>query len=206
MSPRVFEGGCLSQCHLWRPVFCPLDKEMAAVEQYYTYDIVHDEHRIKGSHLNYYERFIENNTAHGRTALIMPHNPKERYTQKTTFMDAIKVAKVEGVLCSKAGSIASGTVHLTAHHLIFHYDDPAKEEMWIPYPLISLVTRLPLTLQGSCPLTIRTRTFEAASLLFGSEREAIDVFDSVKELTVATSVTQLYAFYYVPNPPYTANN
>lgn len=121
-------------------------------------------------------------------------------------MDAIKVAKVEGVLCSKAGSIASGTVHLTAHHLIFHYDDPAKEEMWIPYPLISLVTRLPLTLQGSCPLTIRTRTFEAASLLFGSEREAIDVFDSVKELTVATSVTQLYAFYYVPNPPYTANN
>lgn len=108
------------------------------------------------------------------------------------------------MLCSKAGSIASGTVHLTAHHLIFHYDDPAKEEMWvshplvslrvsdehnyqIPYPLISLVTRLPLTLQGSCPLTIRTRTFEAASLLFGSEREAIDVFDSVKELTVAST-------------------
>lgn len=44
----------------------------------------HVEHRIKGSHLNYYERFIENNTAHGRTALIVPHNPKERYTQKTS--------------------------------------------------------------------------------------------------------------------------
>ncbi|KAH9950277.1 phosphatases II [Amylocystis lapponica] len=121
-------------------------------------------------------------------------------------MDAIRVAKVEGVLCSKGGSTAPGTLHLTAHHLIFHYDDTGKEETWVPYPLISLVTRLPLTLQGLCPLTFRSRTFETISLLFTSERDAIDVFDSVKELTVATSVGQLYAFNYVPNPPYSAQN
>ncbi|KAI0934675.1 hypothetical protein AcV5_006441 [Taiwanofungus camphoratus] len=121
-------------------------------------------------------------------------------------MDAIRVAKVQGVLCSKAGSTLSGTLHLTAHHLIFHYDDEAREEMWVPYPLISLVTRLPLTLQGLCPLTIRTRTFETFSLLFPTESDAVDVFDSVKELTVAMSVNQLYAFFYVPNPPYVMQN
>ncbi|PCH37791.1 phosphotyrosine protein [Wolfiporia cocos MD-104 SS10] len=121
-------------------------------------------------------------------------------------MDAIRVAKVEGVLCTKAGITTSGTIHLTAHHLIFHHDDPEREETWVPYPLISLVTRLPLTLQGQCPLTIRTRTFEALNLMFATERDAIDVFDSVKELTVATSVTQLYAFYYVPNPPFDVQN
>ncbi|GBE81805.1 Phosphoinositide 3-phosphatase [Sparassis crispa] len=116
-------------------------------------------------------------------------------------MDAIRVAKVEGVLCSKGGSTLSGTLHLTAHHLIFCYDESEREEMWAPYPLISLVTRLPLTLQGQCPLTVRMRTFESISFIFVSERDAIDVFESVKELTVATSVNQLYAFFYVPNPP-----
>jgi len=39
--------------------------------------------------------------------------------------------QVEGVLCGKGGSTSSGTVHLTAHHLIFHYDDTSKEEMWV---------------------------------------------------------------------------
>ncbi|KAH9928550.1 phosphatases II [Epithele typhae] len=116
-------------------------------------------------------------------------------------MDALRVAKVEGVLCTKGGSTSSGTLHLTAHHAIFHHEDEGKEEMWVPYPLISLVSRMPMTMHGRCPLTIHTRTFETTFFLFSSEKEAIDVFESVKELTVATSVTQLYAFFYVPNPP-----
>lgn len=69
---------------------------------------------------------------------------------------------------------------------------------------------------------LRTRTFDTITLLFGSENSAIDVFDTVKELTVASacprirsislltpvtaSVTQLYAFYFVPNPPYVETN
>ncbi|OBZ75993.1 Phosphoinositide 3-phosphatase, partial [Grifola frondosa] len=118
-------------------------------------------------------------------------------------MDAIRV---EGVLCGKSGNTHFGTLHLTAHHLIFAYDEEGKEEMWVPYPLISLVSRMPMSLQGSCPLTVHTRTFETISLSFASEKDAIDVFDSVKELTVATTVTQLYAFFYVPNPPFSAQN
>jgi hypothetical protein len=59
----------------------------------------------------------------------------------------------------------------------------------VPYPLISLVSRLPQTLHGQCPLAFHTRTFESFSLLFGKEGEAIDVFESVKELTVASTLS-----------------
>ncbi len=58
--------------------------------------------------------------------------------------------------------------------------------MQVPYPLISLVSRMPMTLHGRCPLTMHTRTFETMFLSFASERDAIDVFESVKELTVAS--------------------
>ncbi|KAI0362640.1 phosphatases II [Trametes cingulata] len=121
-------------------------------------------------------------------------------------MDALRVTKVQNVLCTKGGNTSFGTLHLTAHHAIFHYDEEGKEEMWVPYPLISLVSRMPMTLQGHCPLTIHTRTFETVFLSFATERDAIDVFESVKELTVATSVTQLYAFFYVPNPPFAVSD
>lgn len=58
--------------------------------------------------------------------------------------------------------------------------------MQVPYPLISLVSRMPMTLHGRCPLTLHTRTFETTFLSFASEKDAIDVFESVKELTVAS--------------------
>lgn len=45
---------------------------------------------------------------------------------------------------------------------------------------------MPMTLHGRCPLTIHTRTFETTFLLFAMEQNAIDVFESVKELTVAS--------------------
>ncbi|EIN07202.1 phosphotyrosine protein [Punctularia strigosozonata HHB-11173 SS5] len=107
-------------------------------------------------------------------------------------MDAIRVPKVEHVTCTKGGQLSTGTLHLTAHHLIFRHDE--GEEM------------LPSNLQGQTPLTLRTRTFETFTLTFTTESDALDVFDSVKELTVATSVTQLYAFFYSPNPPFAAND
>ncbi|KAF5386999.1 hypothetical protein D9615_001576 [Tricholomella constricta] len=121
-------------------------------------------------------------------------------------MDAIRVSKVERVACTKSGTTRLGTIHLTAHHLIFRYDGEAEKEMWVPYPIISLVSCLPQTLQGQCPVNFHTRTFETFSLSFFKDSDATDVFESVKELTVATSVTQLYAFFYHPNPPLSASN
>ncbi|TRM62541.1 protein-tyrosine phosphatase-like protein [Schizophyllum amplum] len=121
-------------------------------------------------------------------------------------MDSIRVTKVGGVACTRNGVTATGTVHLTAHHLILHFDEVGQQELWVPYPLISLVTKLPQTISGQSPLTFNQRTFETFSLAFDNERSATDVFDSVKELTVATTVTQLYAFYYTPNPPFPASD
>ncbi|GJJ12574.1 hypothetical protein Clacol_006817 [Clathrus columnatus] len=60
---------------------------------------------------------------------------------------------------------------------------------------------MPQTLQGSNPLAFRCRNFENFSLSFSREQDALDVFESVKELTVITSVTQLYAFIYEPTSP-----
>ncbi|KAI0253526.1 protein-tyrosine phosphatase-like protein [Lactifluus subvellereus] len=116
-------------------------------------------------------------------------------------MDAIRIPKVSNVLCSKSGRTSPGTLHLTAHHLIFSYTDPSQSEMWVAYPLINLVTRHPQTLSGQCPISFRCRTFETFSLSFERDPDATDVFESVKELTVANSVTQLYAFNYTPSPP-----
>ncbi|KAH9956604.1 protein-tyrosine phosphatase-like protein [Russula dissimulans] len=121
-------------------------------------------------------------------------------------MDSIRISKVSNVLCSKSGGTSSGTLHLTAHHLIFSYTDVSQSEIWVAYPLISLVTRLPQTLSGLCPISFRCRTFDSFSLSFERDSEAADVFESVKELTVANSVTQLYAFYYTPSPPLTASD
>lgn len=92
----------------------------------------------------------------------------------------------------------------------------------MPYPLISLVTRLPQTLQGQSPINFNTRTFETFSFTFTKDSDASDVFESVKELTVSSefsmtpmirylmrspaSVTQLYAFFYSPSPPFSTSD
>ncbi|KAG8743891.1 hypothetical protein FRC10_011181 [Ceratobasidium sp. 414] len=103
---------------------------------------------------------------------------------------------VDNVTLAKGGNQQTGTLHLTAHHIIFHETD--EQETWIPYPLISLVTRLPQTLVGLSPISVRCRNFENFSLYFEKDQDALDVFDSVRESTVATSVTKLYAFFYQP--------
>ncbi|THH10851.1 hypothetical protein EW145_g1049 [Phellinidium pouzarii] len=120
-------------------------------------------------------------------------------------MDAIKITKVEDVRCRKAGQTTNGILHLTAHHLIFE-SEGGEDEMWIPYPLISLVTRMPLTLEGHSPIAIHLRNFRSFTLSFKKDTEALDVFESIKGLTVASSVSQLYAFFYSPNPAFSNND
>ena len=39
--------------------------------------------------------------------------------------------QVEQVLFAKSGLISRGTIHLTAHHIIFRYDDENEKEMWV---------------------------------------------------------------------------
>jgi hypothetical protein len=56
------------------------------------------------------------------------------------------------------------------------------------------VTRLPQTLQGQFPLSFLCRTFEAFLLSFENDTEALDVFDSVKELTVARESFKAHSY------------
>jgi hypothetical protein len=43
--------------------------------------------------------------------------------------------QVEGVSLTKAGQSTTGTLHLTTHHIIFHYDDENTQEMWVSFLL-----------------------------------------------------------------------
>lgn len=105
------------------------------------------------------------------------------------------------------------TLHLTPHHLVLVPDttsddegavthsqsrsslDPTKmtDEIWIPYPSITLLTRLPQTLKGLYPLQIRTRNFESYILGFERDREggAEDVWQSVKDCAVSGKLQSL---------------
>jgi myotubularin-related protein 6/7/8 len=115
-------------------------------------------------------------------------------------MDTIKVAKVDNVILERYQVTAtvptkyrqSGTIHLTPHHLIFSPSQAGtsaratSNELWISYPTITLLTRLPQAISGLYPLQIRTRTFDSWVLLFDKERDggAEDVWQSVKDSAV----------------------
>lgn len=117
-------------------------------------------------------------------------------------MDAIRVAKVDNVVLERpippstkdgvpTRSRQTGTLHLTPHHLIFDTTSTSSEtasEIWIPYPTITLLTRLPQSIAGLYPLQIRTRTFGSYVLLFDKDRQggAEDVWQSVKDCAVAS--------------------
>lgn len=129
-------------------------------------------------------------------------------------MDAIRVTKVERVQLdrffppnSTSSSVSKRrqniALHLTPHHLIFSPSpdessngprsrsvlDPREttDEIWVSYPSITLLTRLPQTIQGLYPLQIRTRTFESYVLSFERDRDggAEDVWQSVKDCAVS---------------------
>lgn len=125
-------------------------------------------------------------------------------------MDAIKVAKVDNVVVTYPNPISTsdpspsvqkrtGTIHLTPHHLIFSPSPSTSshatangvvknDELWIPYPIIALCTRLPRDSASRLfPVSIRTRTFETYVFLFEEEKErgAEDVWQSVKDCAVA---------------------
>ena len=43
------------------------------------------------------------------------------------------IFQVEQVVITKGRVNSSGTVHLTAHHLIFHYEDSQLGETWVSW-------------------------------------------------------------------------
>ncbi|KAK9765201.1 phosphatidylinositol-3-phosphatase ymr1 [Basidiobolus ranarum] len=118
-------------------------------------------------------------------------------------MDFIKIAKVDNVRLEKDRHAYVGTLHLTAHQLIFNHPE---QELWISYPIIHTVERKALTPNGYHPLNFKCHNFLFVTLLVEKEQDAIDVFESVQKLICVDNITQLYAFFYQPFPKFTIDD
>lgn len=78
------------------------------------------------------------------------------------------------------------TMHMDPNFSVLHgAKAQVDRRLQILYPLVSMCTRLPQGLQGRTPLLIRTRTFDALTFSFRKEVDAFNVFETVRELTVA---------------------
>lgn len=124
---------------------------------------------------------------------------------------------MENVQIIRRGVPVTGTLHLTAHHLIFSINIPEEErrrtssahiplpkprELWITYPIISRCTyRSKSPGSGLYPsIRIQCKDFTFFTLQFSDDSKAQDVFESIKALACKMPTIQgLYAFTYRPN-------
>jgi myotubularin-related protein 6/7/8 len=123
------------------------------------------------------------------------------------------IYQVEHVVCWRQGKRFEGTLHLTAHHLIFSYPPPSvlesttkgkHRELWITFPMIAFCTYRPAppASHQAPSIRLRCRDFVFVAFNFLTEKEARAVYDSIKSLTCKLGrVEKLYAFSYVPQPP-----
>ncbi|XP_045583051.1 phosphatidylinositol-3,5-bisphosphate 3-phosphatase MTMR6 isoform X1 [Procambarus clarkii] len=89
---------------------------------------------------------------------------------------------------------STGTLYLTATHLIF-VDPDAKKETWILHMHISGVEKLPLSTQGS-PLQVRCKTFLSVTFVIPKERDCHDIYTSLLQLSQPVHLADLYCFHY----------
>ncbi|KAI4126917.1 MAG: hypothetical protein LQ338_003494 [Usnochroma carphineum] len=133
-------------------------------------------------------------------------------------MERTRIARVDDVKLVRRGEQVEGTLHLTPHHLIFcHSPPPSVEEqnrlgsqpskpreLWITYPIIQTCT-LRLTHPAShhpSSIRLRCRDFTFVCFCFTNEKQARDVYDSIKAWTCKLGrVERLYAFTYQPQSP-----
>uniref|UniRef100_A0A8C7KN70 Myotubularin related protein 6 n=1 Tax=Oncorhynchus kisutch TaxID=8019 RepID=A0A8C7KN70_ONCKI len=89
----------------------------------------------------------------------------------------------------------SGTLHLTATHLIFVESNNAATT--ILHHHIASVEKLSLTTSG-CPLVIQCRNFRVVHFVVQRERDCHDIYSSLLRLLRPVSYDELYAFSYNP--------
>ncbi|KAI7829032.1 protein-tyrosine phosphatase-like protein [Gamsiella multidivaricata] len=76
----------------------------------------------------------------------------------------------------------------------------------ISYHTIHSVEKGLPTVFNAWPLHVRCYNFVFVTLLFQSEKDVTDVYESIQKLTCVSSVEQLYAFFYEPKPPFTTTD
>jgi hypothetical protein len=65
-----------------------------------------------------------------RSASVFIRDPRPREILRVLIWPAV-LKQVERVVCSKLNRSNICTLHLTAHHLIFRYEDDELDEMWV---------------------------------------------------------------------------
>ncbi|XP_036414314.1 myotubularin-related protein 6 [Colossoma macropomum] len=115
-------------------------------------------------------------------------------------MEHIRTPKVEQVklLDRFSNKSTTGTLHLTATHLIFVESNASSaQELWILHHHIASVEKLSLTTTG-CPLLIQCRNFRVVHFVVQRERDCHDIYSSLLRLLRPVSYGELYAFSYNP--------
>lgn len=112
-------------------------------------------------------------------------------------MEIIKTPKIENVrMLDRYNSRkpSTGTLYLTATHLIF-VDPDAKKETWVLLMHVATVQKLPLSTIGA-PLQIRCKTFLSVTFVLPKERECHDLYTSLTHMSQPFHIEDLYCFHY----------
>lgn len=109
-----------------------------------------------------------------------------------------------------------GTLHLSQHHIIFSYIPPPEpnatptsapprpRELWITYPMIATCSYRPApSVSRILPcIRLRCRDFTFVAFNFVSEKQAGDVYETIRNLTCRLGrLEDLYAFSYKSQGP-----
>lgn len=119
--------------------------------------------------------------------------------------------KVENVRMRSKGEHCTGTLHLMPHHLVFSFEtkpngaEPARsKEVWVTYPMISYCSLRPAPPASPMKpmIRIRGRDFNFFALEFNDDKEARDIYDTIRSLSCKLGrLDKLQAFSYQPKPP-----
>ena len=105
-----------------------------------------------------------------------------------------KVENVKLVDRLNSGNPDVGTLYLTPTHVIF-VEPKVKKEQWILLMHIGSVEKLPTSTTG-CPIFIKCKHFLHITLIIPKERDALDVYLSLSQLSQPTKLIDLYCFFY----------
>jgi myotubularin-related protein 6/7/8 len=125
------------------------------------------------------------------------------------------ILEVEKVKMRRKGDQVSGTLHLMPHHLVFSFlpeqkpdADPStklrQKEVWVTYPMISYCSLRPSPPAAPIKplIRVRCRDFTFFALEFRNDKEARDIYDTVRSLSCKLGrLDKLQAFSYQPKPP-----
>lgn len=123
--------------------------------------------------------------------------PRRRSSRSSSAMEYITTPKIENVrLLDRFNSRkpSTGTLYLTATHLIF-VDPAGKKETWILHMHVASVEKLPLTTAGA-PVLIRCKTFQSATFVIPREKDCQELYKSLQKLSNPAELEDLYAFHY----------